>query len=280
MLQKDSEKTILFWVEKFEKHYFNCRAKTPASITTWKGDYLKVYKKLPFNEFLTACILENVIISSEPDTRSRKRYCMALQALAKFAGLDFDAKPFSGKYSSKTVKPRILPDDHEIVACQKEIVNPQWKWAYGMIATFGLRPHELFHIDQEKFKTSGLVYVCKGKTGERLVFPFYPEWVEAWDLKNIQSPQVSGSTNSDLGMRVTRAFSRLRIPFPAYHLRHCWAVRTIDFGLDISLASMQMGHSTKVHTDLYHRWITEKHQQRVFDALIAKSDRPRYSYPA
>ncbi|MFW6359494.1 MAG: hypothetical protein ACOC0N_09850, partial [Chroococcales cyanobacterium] len=32
----------------------------------------------------------------------------------------------------------------------------------------------------------------------------------------------------------------------------------MEFGLDLSLATQPMGHSVKVHTDIYHHWISER----------------------
>jgi hypothetical protein len=49
----------------------------------------------------------------------------------------------------------------------------------------------------------------------------------------------------------------------------------MEFGLELTLAAQQMGHSLKVHTDVYHHWISEQHHQRAFDKLLARSDRPQ-----
>jgi len=65
-------------------------------------------------------------------------------------------------------------------------------------------------------------------------------------------PEVTARRSSDLGERLSHYFRRwAKIPFPPYDLRHCWAVRTLEFGLDVSLAAAQMGHSVQVHTELY-----------------------------
>jgi len=268
------EKAITLWIEEFESYYFSCRAKSPKSQTTWKGDYLKVFKNLPINQPLTTDLLVAMVTATEPDTRTRKRYCIALGALAKFAGLSIDLKPFSGKYSAKTVKVREIPDDKAIAFFYSQIPDPRWQWAYGMIATYGLRPHELFHLNLERLRSTGRAEVLDGKTGARLVFPFYPEWFDSWDLKAVQMPRVSGECNSDLGSRVTHAFKRLEVPFPAYALRHAWAIRSLEFGMELSLAAQQMGHSVAVHTGLYHRWISERRQEQAFQALIRERSRP------
>ncbi len=271
------QKTIATWIEEFERDYFTRRARTPKSETTWQIDYLQVFNKLPIAQPLTPDLLRTVAVSTLPDTRVRKRYCIALGALAKFAGLQLDLKPYTGKYSPKKVSPRELPDDSTIVRWHGQIATSNdWRWAYGMLATYGLRPHELFHLDLQRLETGNFtVKVQDGKTGERIVFPLYPEWVEQFNLLEVRVPKCTGKANKDLGNRVTHAFRRFEIPFPAYALRHCWAVRSLDFGWELSLAAKQMGHSVTVHTQTYHAWITEQQQQKMFAALLQRSDRPK-----
>ena len=86
-------------------------------------------------------------------------------------------------------------------------------------------------------------------------------------------PKVTGKDNSALGMRMTQAFKRYGFSKP-YNLRHAWAIRTLGFGLDVSLGAAQMGHSVQVHTDIYHHWISDRHHQRAFEILMERPDRP------
>lgn len=79
------------------------------------------------------------------------------------------------------------------------------------MATYGLRNHELFHLDFSRMPV--LLVLDSTKTGFRRVYPLYPEWVSEWDLKSTQCPNCTGKTNSDLSSRVTHAFSRYNIPF-------------------------------------------------------------------
>ena len=274
---RQEQKAIATWIEEFEADYFTRRARTPKSETTWLIDYLRIFNKLPQHQPLTPDTLVNLATTTNPDTRSRKRYCIALGALARFAGLTVvELKSYAGKYSPKTVTPRELPDDSTIVCWYNRISADDWRWAYGMLATYGLRPHELFHLDLQRLKTGDVaLQVTGGKTGSRLVFPLYPEWFDQFGLADVALPRCTGSTNSDLGNRVTRAFNRLEIPFAAYNLRHAWAVRSLEFGLDLSLAAQQMGHSIKVHTETYHAWISERQHRRAFERLTQRTDRPR-----
>lgn len=259
------------WVTKFEQDYFTRRQRSPKSETTWTKDYLQVFKHLP-DQALNAEIIKNLVLTTTPDTRTRKRYCMALVALAKFASIDIDLSQLSGNYSPKRATPRDLPDDRLIAETFYKIKNPQWQWVYGVLATYGLRPHEIFYLDFADFPIAS---VSDGtKTDRRRVWACYPEWAVDFDLQNIKLPLVTGKNNTELGSRVTKAFSRYELGFKPYDLRHCWAIRTLEFGLDISLAAQQMGHSVQVHSEQYHHWISDRHHQKAYDLLMNRSDRP------
>lgn len=263
------------WIARFEQHYFERRARNPKSETTWKGDYWAVLRRRPPDQPLTPELLQAAIIKTPPDTKTRKRFCMVLQALANFAELNTNFKAMAGSYSPKRVTPRDLPDDQLIAVWRSEIKNDAWRWAYGAIATYGLRPHEIFFLDVHDLAAGGYILsvLDGGKTGARRVWPCYPEWIDTFELRAPQIPVANGKTNSNLGERCAQYFRRAGMPFQLYDLRHCWAIRSLEFGLDISLAAQQMGHSLQVHTDLYHHWISDRQHQRAFDALMMRPDR-------
>jgi len=260
------------WILKFEEDYFTRRKRTPKSETTWRYDYLKVFSELPENAPLTLELLGNVIRSKPADSRTRKRFVDVCTRLAKFAGLEPKFEGLKGNYSPAKVTPRNLPTDEAIAEWREKIPNSAWRRAYSLIAVYGLRPHEVFKSDLSEFP---LVQVQEDtKTGERFVYPLYPEWAENWDLVG-DLPQVTGKTNTDLGQRVTKAFERYKLPFSAYCLRHKWAVRAIEFGLDIPLAAAQMGHSVKVHCEIYHAWISNDIHERAYRILLSNPNRPK-----
>lgn len=270
--------TIGDWVKRFEQDYFHRRERTAQSETTWQGDYQKVFNHLPAEKSLTKDVLLEMILSTKPDTKTRKRYCSALGQLAKFAGIDFDPKPYRGKYSPTRAKPRDIPPDEIIAEQFSKIKNDGWRLAFAILAVFGLRPHELFYLDWERFE-GNILTVTEGKTGSRQVWAIYPEWVSAFGLHSGQLPACTGKNNSELGHRVNQAFKRESVPFCPYDLRHAWAIRALEFGLDLSLAAQQMGHSVKVHTDIYHHWITERHHQRAYEVLMNRKERPDAPMP-
>lgn len=276
--EKPANDTVSIWISRFETDYFNRRRRDDKSLTTWKGDYLKVFHRLDENASLTPELIRRAIIATEPDTKTRQRVCMALGALARFADINIDVKPLAGKYSPLRVQPRSLPDDSQIVEWFYKIKNLSWRWVYGMIAAYGLRNHEVFRLDFQSLKEgSSIVEVLEGKTGQRRIWACYPEWVEEFDLLNVQIPPIRlDRSNSAVGSSCGHYFSNeVKLPFPLYSLRHCWAIRTLEFGLDITLAAQQMGHSVAVHSDLYHRWISDKHHQKAFETLMLRENRPK-----
>lgn len=264
-------------IADFETFYFETRQRNHKTETTWKIEYLQVFRKLPPQELLTKEAILKVVTATQPDTRSRKRACVGLQALAKFSGFDINLQQYKGKYSPKKATPRDLPDDITIAKTYYEIKDEGWRWVFGMLATYGLRNHEVFRLDLGAIaKGDYIVNVGENsKTGSRRVWPCYPEWFQEFDLQNVQLPKCNiDRSNADVGHVVTVWFKR-HIPFQAYDLRHCWAVRTLAFGLDISLAAQQMGHSNQVHSELYHHWISERHHQRAFELMMMRAERPQ-----
>jgi integrase len=261
-------------VEQYKVYFFN----KGGSQTSWTGDYWKILKRFPQDATLTVEVLEQVILSTPPNSKTRKRACMAIAALAKFADLDYNPSHLAGNYSPKRAAIRDLPDDLAIAQWWYKITNPGWRWVYGMIATYGLRPHEVFRLDLEQIRNgSNIVSVLENtKTGARLVWACYPEWFEQFHLQDVKLPNVKlDRANTALGESCSHYFADFKLPFQLYDLRHRWAVRTLEYGLDISLAAQQMGHSVQVHSDIYHHWITEDVHRRAFNALMLRPDRPR-----
>jgi hypothetical protein len=264
--------TIGHWIDRLEIEYFSEKPETATSRETWKNDYLQALKKLPPERPLTAEVLKRALLdSTEPDTRTRRRYALAYAKLADLAGLSHGLREMVGNYSARAVSPRSLPDDRTIAAVRDSIQNESWRWAFGLQAVYGLRNHEIFFTDLLDWP---IAYINRGKTDERYAWPLYPEWAIDWRLHEQSKPEVSGQKNSDYGHRVTVAYRREGVPFAPYNLRHCWAVRSIEFGLDVSLAAAQLGHSVRVHADIYRLWITRKTHERAMTILLKRGDRP------
>lgn len=268
------------WAKKYEDFYFSTRSRTDKTIKTWVSDYLEAFRHLDGEADLTVELLREAILKVDPASRTRKRLCMVFGGLAKFAGLELDVKALQGSYSARRILPRDLPNDEVIVGWYEKIKlrNPLWANAYGLLACYGLRPHELWELDLDSLKTApGILLVVGGKTGSREVFPCYPEWWERWGLgAELELPQSSGKS---VGQRVSQFFRRAGVPFDPYDLRHKWPGRMALCGFDTATVAYQMGHGIEVHYRYYGHWYNRQHQQQVFNLLMSRADRPRPPEP-
>lgn len=218
--------------------------------------------------------------SLDVNSRSCQVCCTALAAFAEFLHLELpiDLKTLWGNYGAHLTQARDLPADELIVATWEKIPNPAWRYVYAVMATYGLRNHEVFFADYSALtqtqRQPTVRVLATTKTGEHEVWPFYPEWVEQFNLAEITLPQIqtdlTRTTLQRIGQRVTSQFRRYELPFSPYDLRHAWAVRTIHVGLPDTVAARMMGHSVAIHTRTYHQWMTRRDQQHAVDAALQR----------
>lgn len=259
-------------VKQFREDYFNVRGETPETVSTWKAEYHSVFSKLPPRKAVTEELLRETILNTVANSRQRRRFTLSCSVLADFLGIEHSLRRLVGSYSCTKVNPKNIPDDETIARVFFTIPNLSWRFVYGLMAVYGLRNCEAFLSDFSGFP---VVRVGKSKQGdERLVYPLYPEWFELFDLANGSLPKVNGRCNQDAGSRVTHAFHRYNIPFTPYSLRHAWARRSLEFGMDLTIASEMMGHSVRVHSEIYHAWLSQDVYQTAYEKLIANPDRP------
>lgn len=266
------------------------RLEKPASAqATWDTAYQPYFRKLEAiaqnapNLSLAEAIYKTVE-STAVHSRSRQVCCTALGALAEFLGvsLPIDLKEFWGHYSGSKTRMRHLPTDEQIMEVYQQLPNPAWRYVYGMMATYGLRNHEVFFCDVSALvggdRHASIEVLDTTKTGSREVWPFFPEWVEVFNLRQVQLPNLTTDLNCTtlqrIGQKVSTQLRRYGLPFQPYDLRHAWAVRTIHFGLPDTVAAQMMGHSVAIHTRTYHRWMTRRDQQRAVEAALQGSTPP------
>lgn len=289
--------TLLEQIDLFEQQFFanTKRLSNPASAkTTWETAYRPYLRKLvaiaqsrPAFSLIEA--IYATVQSTEVNSRSRQVCCTALSGFANFLNLELpdDLKLFWGEYGNRHAQLRDLPSDDLIVATWQMIPNPAWQFVYGIMATYGLRNHEVFFCDysalRQESQPATVQVLHTTKTGVHEVWPFYPEWVNQFNLREINLPpletDLTKTTLQRIGQRVTAQFRRYELPFSPYDLRHAWAVRTIHFGLPDTVAARMMGHSVAVHTRTYHQWITRRDQQQAVDAALSRSQMKAPSSP-
>ncbi len=266
------------------------RRRNPAGTrTTWSAAYQPYLRRLArlaeeHQLELGPALLEHTLESYELGSRSRQQAGTALAALARHLELELpdDWSDRAGGYGLHAAQFRQLPSDAQILQLIERIPNPGWRLAYGLMATYGLRNHEVFFCDLAALAPGGdrvIRVLPTSKTGEHQVWPFQPEWVERFELERLGSdPGLLPPVRTDLrrttlqqtGRRVAEQFRRYDLPITPYDLRHAWAVRTIHIGLPDTVAARMMGHSVAIHTRTYHHWITRRDQQQAVDAALAR----------
>ncbi|NJO42285.1 MAG: site-specific integrase [Cyanobacteria bacterium CRU_2_1] len=279
-------------LKAFESYFFeqiepSTQLSQFASVkTTWETAYLPYLRKLeaiaqssPQLSLLEA--IYATVRSTSSNSRSRQVCCTALSAFAKFLHLELPIalNTLWGTYSTSHTETRHLPSDQEIIEVFERIPNSAWKFVYGVMATYGLRNHEVFFCDYSALRQGSseamIEVLSTTKTGNHEVWPFYPEWIEQFNLREINLPAINTELNSTtlqrIGQLVTCQFRRYQIPFSPYDLRHAWAIRTIHFGLPDTVAARMMGHSVVVHTRTYHRWLTRRDQQQAVQTALRQN---------
>lgn len=277
-------------LKRFEQAFFADprRRRSPSgSRTTWSGAYLPYLRRLSKRAdggTIDADLLMQTLTSYEDGSRSRQQCATALAALARFLEIPLpdDWRDEAGGYGLHRARFRQLPTDRQILEAALTIPNPSWRLAYGLMATYGLRNHEVFFCDCSALAESGdrvLRVLPTTKTGEHQSWPFHPEWVDRFGLQQLaDNPKALPAIRTDLrrttlqqvGRRVSEQFRRYDLPITPYDLRHAWAVRTIHIGLPDTVAARMMGHSVAIHTRTYHHWITRRDQQQAVDAALAR----------
>jgi hypothetical protein len=279
-------------VASFERafHQDPRRRRFPAGArSTWRAAYMPYLRRLlamgaerrtPLTPELLLAVLESYPLAS----RARQQCALVLGSLARQRALPLPAdwQELGRGYGLHAARFRPLPSDALILRLVEQIPNPRWRLVYGLMATYGLRNHEVFFCDFSAMAPGGdrvLRVLPTSKTGEHQVWPFQPEWVELFSLDRLgRDSEGLPSVDTDLrrtslrrvGQRVSEQFRRYQLPLTPYDLRHAWAVRTIHMGLPDTVAARMMGHSVAIHTRTYHHWITRRDQQQAVDAALAR----------
>ncbi len=229
-------------------------------------NYLSVFKVLP-NEPLTQDLIEQITIAkTQPDSRQRKRYVMALRKLAEFMDVPLQKrrlKELEGNYDY-LAKERQPLSDQEIIELYDGIRSERVRIMFGYLAVFGIRNHEVYHLDNSNLLEGGntiRVLASTKKQHERDAYAFPESWISRFQLKvNLKDPElflIPDADNKTLGGRISHLFRQNKLPSP-YNLRYSWRHRAIEKGLDPSVAAESLGHSVHVSQKHYTRFLRKE----------------------
>ena len=287
-----NELKFLTKINEFEDFFFSETKNeylTSTRKTTWKSSYKPYLKRIiSIYDKSDSENLNNIFMTTlksyKEGSRSRKQCATSLSVLAKFLDhtLPENWNLMAKGYGLKKASFRDLPTDEKIEELWEEIPNNSWKYVFGLMATYGLRNHEVFFCDLSSLTNNGdkiIRVLPTTKTGEHQVWPFHPKWIDRFELYKLgQDPELLPNINRDfrkttlqnIGKKITDQFKRYSLRIKPYDLRHAWAVRTIFYDLPDTVAARMMGHSVSLHTQTYHHWITKRNQQQAVNNALSK----------
>lgn len=289
--QEQPAKLISELIEEYEKEFWKTHDKNRQSMNNWKNQYLKYLNKLPLQMPLSDEALTEACNKSKPNTMSRYYLVWQLKKFCNFC--NFNGSKILDSYATKKPnrKKRAIPSDDEVIKGFKKIGEPlhkltrktaiqpeQWQWIYGMLATYGLRGHELFAVDLEAFVNPTNIHhlvtlkpeLTEGtKTGERScgIPPLHPEWVKLFDLKNVKPILLNGELDQTVG-NFSEKFKKVTLGFAPYNLRHAYAIRGHKLRIPIKTMADYMGHTVQEHTGSYQKWMSEDTNIEIYKEVV------------
>lgn len=301
--QKLEVKTFGELLDRFEVEYFKNHKRTIKSEHSFNNYFRELTRHLPREKLATSEHLLQSLEKTEAQSYPRRNLAISISIFAKYFDIDINVAEYLKRPKAKK---RNIPSDSQIEAAylgyeqyancrqQRGIKNRKfennWKiyrWIYGMLATFGLRPRELFLRPNIKWWLSpdNINNTWKvdelGKTGEREVLPLHEKWIQQFDLKNreICLSVAEYFTDSICYKRLNanklancKWFQKAKCSFTPYDLRHAWAIRAHLMGIPIKAASDNLGHSVQMHTKTYQKWFSLDNRKSAIDTATAKQE--------
>ena len=171
-------------------------------------------------EVVTPQALELALSKYERDQYTYKKLYYLLKDIAQICCIEFPqvGVPITKK---SAMDPTDVPTDDEIIDWVMTAPEP-YKWYFGMMATYGLRPHECDEARLIQNDDGRLVQVGdQTKTGYRTVIPQQVDWVELFDLRH-KTERPESERNSDRNDACSQWLNKMRIKWASNGgLTHC-----------------------------------------------------------
>lgn len=95
-----------YWIKQFQEDFYQ----RGRSHGTWETDYWKILKQLPPEQPLTAARLHQLVTSTQPNTKTRRRACIVAQQMARFAKLEtMTPSPTKASTRPESLSPETSP---------------------------------------------------------------------------------------------------------------------------------------------------------------------------
>jgi integrase len=246
-----------------------------TSESTWEINYMGRLRQIPA---ASPCTTQSIAAALERYDRSScsyKELFYLLRHLARLVAVPFPEVPVPTYSQAQLVE---VPTDAEIVDWVNR-AGPS-AWYFGLMATYGLRPHEI--ETSTLIERDYLQVADSTKTGFRTVVPLPRGWVDLFDLRDRRPRPVLVETAARAD-RVSKWLSkevrRIGVPWRPYALRHAYAARLWREGgarLDVYTASRLMGHTATQHTRTYRAHIQPHHVAAAAELALGGQLRPRH----
>ncbi len=236
------------------------------------------------------------IWADKPGGRTRQIQIQSTAALLRWAlaerrlGEDWeppqDLAVFVGR--SRAAKAITTPLEVEhILALVRAIPDARWRFAFQLMAAYGLRPEELQHLQirQGRLWCMYEKVASRGKTRPRVLRPLpCDDWADGWRLEERfptqelppMQPGLGGGyvghylMNRPLWKELRREYEAKGEKLVPYSCRHGYAHRAhVICDLPPKVVAAAMGHSVQTHLAAYSRWCGDD----VADDAFARAER-------
>lgn len=271
---RDEEEGIS-WREAIARLYRARVVLGRTSESTWEINYLGRLRQIPPASRCTSDSMAAALQRYERSSCSYKELYYLLKHLSRLIDVPFPEVPMPTYGQAELVA---VPTDEEIIAWVNSAKEPA-RWYFGMMATYGLRPHE---IESAEFLDRDYLQVQdRTKTGFRTVIPVPREWVALFELRNrrLRPMLTSEPARADQTAKwISKEMRKLSLPYRPYALRHAFAGRLWREGgsnLDIYTASRLMGHSPGQHAKTYRAHVQPHLIAEAAERALLKGLAPR-----
>ena len=212
-------------------------------------------------------------------------WAVAERRLAENGEPPQDLSVFVGR--SRTAKAITTPlEVKHILALVRAIPDARWRYAFQLMAAYGLRPEELQHLQirQGRLWCMYEKVASRGKTRPRVLRPLpCDDWADGWRLEERfltqelppMQPGLGGGyvghylMNRPLWKELRRDYEAKGEKLVPYSFRHGYAHRAhVICDLPPKVVAAAMGHSVQTHLAAYSRWCGDD----VVDDAFAKAE--------
>lgn len=252
----DERPSAVSWREAINRLYRKKVVLGRTGQSTWEVSYMGRLRQI---NPASACTTESIaaaLLRYERRSCSYKELYYLMRHVAQLVDVPFPEVPLPTYNRAAPVQ---VPSDEQIIAWVEAAPEPS-RWYWGMMATYGLRPHE---IEGSELIEKDFCQVAEGtKTGFRTVVPLHRAWVERFDLRRRRLRPGQDQRHDVVSKWLHKELQRLQLPWRPYALRHAYAARLWREGgarLDIFTAARLMGHTPQQHARTYRAHI-QPHQ--------------------